>query len=125
MRRRLAAVAVAIVIAGLAVRFAPVLPEWLRDAGGGALYVCLMAVLIQWIGPELSAFEAAALALALTVAIEFGQLSDSPKLISARSTLVGRLVLGSTFSWWDFPPYVFGSALAFWLLRAMRGRPIR
>ena len=124
-RGRLAAVAGAIVGGGLVIRFCPVLPAWLRDAGGGALYVCLLAVLFRLVWPvaELAPARAAWLALIVTCLVEFSQLIGAPVLNQIRGTLPGRLALGSTFSWWDFSPYFLGAAAAACIGR--RWGPIR
>jgi Protein of unknown function (DUF2809) len=111
-RPKLALLLAVTIAAGLLVRFAPILPAWLRDAGGGALYVICVAVLFRLLAPALSPVGSAWLALGFTFMVEFSQLSRGAWLVSARSTLPGRLVLGSTFSWMDFPPYLFGGALA-------------
>ena len=109
---RTALAAAAIVAAGLAIRFLPIFPAWFQDSGGGILYVCLLAVLLRIVSPQMPPAKTAALALALTCAVEFSQLLTNPAAIAIRSTLPGRLVLGTTFSWADFPPYFLGAALA-------------
>ena len=120
-RFRLAILAAGIVAAGLLVRFAPIFPGWLQDAGGGILYVCLLAVLVQFVSPELRAGHAAGAALLITALVEFSQLSRF-RGTGARPSLLVRLVFGATFSWWDFPPYFAGAGLAVWLLRPTRPR---
>ncbi len=110
--RKLAVDLTAVVVIGLAMRFNPYLPGWLRDATGGVLYVCLVAILIRAVRPESGARPAAIAALGITCAIEFSQLWHPVWLDAIRATLPGRLALGSTFSWWDFPPYCVGAILA-------------
>ena len=107
----------AVVALGLAMRFNPLLPEWLRDAAGGVCYVCLMALLVRLARPLMTPLAAAAAALAVTCAVEFAQLWHPAWLEAVRATLPGRLALGTTFSWSDFPPYFAGAALAAWLKR--------
>ena len=52
----------------------------------------------------------------ITCILEFLQLWHPPFLQQMRSTLVGRLILGTTFSWWDFFYYTLGCILGwFWL----------
>lgn len=92
---------------GLFMRFNPLLPEWLRDPAGGILYVCLWAAVLR----------SAVAALAVTCAVEFAQLWHPAWLEAVRATLPGRLALGTTFAWSDFPPYLAGAALAAWLKR--------
>lgn len=53
----------------------------------------------------------------LTCALEFLQLWQPPLLQTLRTTLLGRLVLGNTFSWSDFPAYSIGSFLGYLWVR--------
>ncbi len=113
--RRVIPLAAAILAAGLAVRFLPVFPAALRDALGGVCYTLLVAVLLRATGLRPGA--AAAGALAWSCSVELLQLWHPAWLDSIRATLPGRLVLGTTFGWGDFPPY-FAGALAAWRTRA-------
>ena len=52
----------------------------------------------------------------LTCLLEILQLWNPPILAFMRSHILGKLLLGTTFSWWDFPHYVLGCLLGwFWL----------
>ena len=62
--------------------------------------------------------KAAALAFLLTCALEFLQMWQAPWLVALRRTLPGRLILGTHFSWPDFPPYALGGLLSWLLLRS-------
>ena len=44
----------------------------------------------------------------LTCLLEILQLWNPPILAFMRSHILGKLLLGTTFSWWDFPHYVLG-----------------
>lgn len=50
----------------------------------------------------------------VTCRLEVLQLWHPPVLVSLRGFFLGRLVLGTTFAWSDFPHYMLGCALA-WL----------
>jgi len=56
-----------------------------------------------------------------TCGLEFLQLWQPPFLQAARATLPGRMVLGNSFTWSDFPSYFAGSFLGWvwvrWLTR--------
>jgi hypothetical protein len=54
-------------------------------------------------------------AFLVTSALEFLQLWRPGWLQSIRATLLGRLALGTSFAWSDFPPYAAGAALA-WIV---------
>lgn len=59
----------------------------------------------------------------ITCILEFLQLWHPPLLQQMRSTLVGRLILGTTFSWWDFLYYTIGCILGwFWLKQLDKNR---
>ncbi len=47
----------------------------------------------------------------ITCLIEILQLSNPPILSLIRSHILGKLLLGTTFSWWDFPYYLIGCIL--------------
>ncbi|MGK7954351.1 MAG: DUF2809 domain-containing protein [Crocosphaera sp.] len=50
----------------------------------------------------------------VTCLLEILQLWNPPILALIRSHILGKLLLGTTFSWWDFPHYVMGCLLG-WL----------
>lgn len=94
--------------------------DGLANFAGGALYVIALIFFILTLAPKYSQRQyrtsICAFALLLTCAIEFLQLWHAPFLESIRATLPGRLVLGNTFSWIDFPAYILGTALGCWFM---------
>lgn len=120
MRRRCLFAAALVLPLGYWLRFTPYLPEWLRDASGGAAYVMLCAFCAGAGWPAAAAWRLAGGALAFTCLVEVSQLWHADWLDAVRRTLPGRLVLGSTFAWGDFPPYVAGALVAWALLRLRR-----
>ncbi len=54
-----------------------------------------------------------------TSALEFLQLWQPGWLMSIRSTVLGQLLLGSTFAWQDFPVYIVGCVLGWFVLRML------
>ncbi|WP_283133187.1 DUF2809 domain-containing protein [Rhizohabitans arisaemae] len=110
MTRLPAAVAViATLAAGLGIR------AWtdgpLAKYGGVALYTVLVYTLIILIRPRTRPRTTAAIALALSWAVEFAQLTPVPAALSAQSTLA-RLILGSTYHPPDLLAYALGALLA-------------
>ncbi|WP_441249316.1 DUF2809 domain-containing protein [Kitasatospora sp. McL0602] len=91
----------------------------LRAAAGGdftkyagdALYTVLLHTLVVLAVPRVRPRTAAAVALGLSWAVEFAQLSPVPAELSAHST-AARLVLGTTFNPADLLCYVVGAAAA-------------
>lgn len=93
---------------------------WFNNYGGGVLYEvfwCLVAFLFL---PRLRYITPIALwVLVVTCILEVLQLWHPPFLQSIRSTVIGRMLLGTTFVWWDFPHYVLGSLLGWLWMRAI------
>lgn len=59
--------------------------------------------------------------LVWTCLVEFSQLWHPAWLESIRATVVGRLLLGNSFSWWDFPAYFLGCVVGWLLCRSLAG----
>ncbi|CAD5957470.1 hypothetical protein PCC9214_02957 [Planktothrix tepida] len=87
---------------------------WLNNSVGGVFYEIFWVLLVVFINPILSPGWVAFWVFIVTSILEFAQLWKPPFLEVIRATLLGRLLLGTTFSWWDFPYYVIGCGLA-WL----------
>jgi len=101
--------------AGYWLRFlAPISSEW-RDRSGGAAYVAFWIVILAFVSPRMKPWRAALIILLVTCVLEFAQLWHPVWLESLRRTFVGRVILGTTFDWSDFPSY-FAGALLGWLL---------
>ncbi len=97
--------------------------HWVRDSLCGVFYVifwCLVVFLFFYrMGPGLIA----GIVLAATCGLEFLQLWHPPILQYLRSSFLGQTILGTTFSWSDFPYYFVGAGLGWlWLQALPRGR---
>jgi hypothetical protein len=89
--------------------------EWVNDYSGDILYEIFWCVFIFFFLPQKKYILPIAIwVFVITCAIELLQLWQTPWLNSIRSTIVGKLILGTTFSLPDFPHYLFGSILG-WL----------
>ncbi|MFC9855345.1 ribosomal maturation YjgA family protein [Streptomyces prasinus] len=117
-RTRLAAAVAASAIVGAGLGLRSVAAGDVAKYGGDALYTLLIFALVLLTAPRVAAWRAAALALAVSWAVEFSQLSGVPAELSQRST-AARLVLGSTFNAPDLFWYAVGT-LAGWLVVASR-----
>ncbi len=110
-----------IVPLGYIVRFSQGLnPPWLHDALGSVAYEIFWILLFNFLLPKISPWRIAIAVCIATCGIEFLQLWKPPFLQAARSTLPGRLVLGNSFTWTDFPVYFFGSFLGWLWLRLIK-----
>ena len=95
---------------------------WVNSHAGGVLYVLFWILVVVFIRPQTSTRVAASLVFAVTCLLEVLQLLSTPILAAVRSTFLGHALLGSTFSWWDFPDYLLGAVLGVAVVvRATRG----
>ncbi|HEY9668263.1 MAG TPA: DUF2809 domain-containing protein [Coleofasciculaceae cyanobacterium] len=108
---------VLIVPLGYLVRFYGPAPAWLNDWLGSIAYEIFWILLFALFLPHASPVWIAVGVCLATCALEFLQLWQPPFLQAMRATLPGRLVLGNTFTWSDFPAYFIGSFLGWvWML---------
>ncbi|MGP9617478.1 ribosomal maturation YjgA family protein [Arthrobacter sp. AOP36-A1-22] len=108
-RLTLGVAAACVIAAGLAARF--LLHGGFADAAGGVLYTVLVYLLVGLLRPGWRPVRLAAIALAISCAVELLQLTGLPGALSAIVPPM-RLVLGTTFSLTDPPAYVVGALLA-------------
>ena len=92
---------------------------WLQDLLGSVAYEIFWILLIAFLFPKVAPQWIAIGVCLATCGIEFLQLWQSPFLQAARSTLLGRLVLGTTFNWLDFISYFVGSFAGWLWLRGL------
>jgi hypothetical protein len=110
---------VAIVPLGYGVRFSGAGPAWLNDALGSIAYEVFWILLVALLFPKASPVWVAVGVCLATCGVEFLQLWQTPWLQALRATLPGRLVLGNTFTWSDFPACLVGSGLGWLWLRSL------
>lgn len=92
----------------------------LRDATGGAAYVLFWSAFVMFLRPSSPIFKVVLSVFCVTCTLEFLQLWHPFWLEAIRGTLPGRLVLGTTFDPYDFPPYLAGAAIAYPLLHLLK-----
>jgi len=78
------------------------------------LYEIFWCLAILFAVPRVTAWKVAAAVLAATCALEVLQLWNPLVLAIARERFLGAVLLGTTFSWLDFPHYLLGCSLG-WL----------
>ena len=83
---------------------------------GGLFYVTFGVLLFSIVFPKLSYLFHALAALVITSILEILQLWHPPLLETIRANVIGRTILGNSFSWRDFPWYLVGSILGYFLL---------
>ena len=100
------------VILGLATKFYEgIFSEWLNNSFSSIFYEAFWIFLVIFIRPQLPPGLVAFLVFLVTSLLEFLQLWKPPFLQAIRATLIGRLLLGNTFVWWDFLYYILGCTL--------------
>ncbi|MBE9011721.1 DUF2809 domain-containing protein [Pseudanabaenaceae cyanobacterium LEGE 13415] len=109
-----------IVPLGYFVRFSSIFPDWFSDIFGSIAYQILFIALVQFCFPKWSIAKTAIGVFLFSCVIEFLQLWKLPFLQAIRATLPGRLILGNTFLWSDFPPYAVGNLAGWFLIRKLR-----
>jgi hypothetical protein len=109
----------AVMALGLLSRRDPaILPRFITEYAGDTLWALAAFLGIGILLPRTSTLAAAALALAVSYAVELSQLYQAPWINSIRHTLIGSLILGYGFLWSDIVCYTVGvavGAVAEWL----------
>jgi hypothetical protein len=85
----------------------PALRKYLGDALWAAVAFFMFGLILNRASTGTVAFSA----FIFSASIEISQLYHSPGIDSIRATLLGGLVLGSTFNWPDFIAYAIGIGL--------------
>jgi hypothetical protein len=98
---------------------------WVNDSLGGVFYGIFWCLLILLFLPRVKPWIIALSVLVVTCILEFMQLGHPPLLELLRSNFIGRTLLGTTFTWTDFPYYFLGSGIGwFWIkhLQTLKNR---
>ena len=91
--------------------------ELLNNSLAGSLYVLFWCVALFCVRPALPPLHNIAWVVAATSVLEVLQLWHPPLLEAARSTFIGRAILGTTFSASDFAYYLLGAFAALPMIR--------
>lgn len=105
---------------GYMIRFHGTAPEWLNDSFGSIAYQIFWILLIALFFPSASPVWTAVGVCLASCLIELLQLWHPPFLEAIRKTFLGRLILGNTFTWSDFPSYFIGSCVGWVWMQALR-----
>ncbi len=98
---------------------------WCRNHGAGMLYEVFWILAAFLVFPSRRAAGIIpAMVFTATTILEVLQLSTAPVLERARGHALGRILIGTTFSWWDIPHYAAGCVLGWILLRRI-GAPMK
>jgi hypothetical protein len=94
---------------------------WVNNSLGGIFYEIFWCLVIFLFFPSLKAVWIAAIVFVATSALEFTQLWHAPFLEQIRENFIGRTLIGTSFTWPDFPYYAIGCAVGYFLLNRISG----
>ncbi|MCC5644560.1 DUF2809 domain-containing protein [Nostoc sp. CHAB 5824] len=95
--------------------------QWFNDYGAAIFYEIFWCLFAFWFFRSRAAIiQIPIWVFVITCILEFLQLWHPPLLEEIRATLIGKLLLGTTFIWWDFPHYVLGCVLGWLWLRQLQ-----
>ncbi len=122
MRKRLLLTLLSLLIVtplGFYLKFYPGLGrEWVNNYSAGILYEIFWCLFFFLVIPRKKAVITIPLwVFGITCLLEILQLVKTPILNLMRSNFIGKLLLGTTFSWWDFPHYLVGCLIGWLWLR--------
>lgn len=95
--------------------------DWVNNSLGGVFYEIFWCLVIFFFFQEGNPSYIAFIVLIVTCILEFLQLWHPFLLEFLRSYFIGGVILGTSFTWSDFPYYFIGSAIGwFWIIRINR-----
>jgi hypothetical protein len=86
--------------------------NWVNHSFSGVFYVMFWALLVFIFFEDWNPWFISVSVFLVTCLLEFLQLCHLPFLEVMRSYFIGKTLLGTTFTWSDFPFYAGGSVLA-------------
>lgn len=92
-------------------RFGAMLPEFVADHAGDALWALLVFLGFGWLFARHSTWVVGGMAIGFATGIEISQMWQPPWLEAVRNTTLGGLILGHGFLWIDLVRYTAGVAL--------------
>ena len=91
---------------------------WFNNYGAGLLYEIFWILLVFFVAPTRKpANRIPVCVFIITSVLEFFQLSHPWFLEEIRSYFLGRVLIGTTFTWWDFPHYAIGCVIGWLAIR--------
>ena len=97
--------------------------RWFNDYGAGLFYEIFWILIVFLILPKKKLVNKIPLwVFLITCALEVLQLWHPKSLETIRSSFIGAALIGTTFSWWDFPHYAVGRYLGWLWIRWLNER---
>ncbi len=96
--------------------------SWAQNYGAGVMYVVFWILIFFFLfSGRQNLLRVPVMVFAATSALEFLQLWRASWLESLRGNFLGRTLIGSDFSWFDFPHYAIGSVIGYLLILDLWG----
>ena len=93
--------------------------EWVNNKLSGVFYEIFWCLVLYILFPKVKPYKIAVWVFLITCILEFVQLLNNGILEIIRSTFIGQTIIGSSFSWTDFPYYFIGSVLGYLILKKL------
>ena len=93
---------------------------WLNNYAGGIMYEIFWCLAVSFLWQRASPVLIAACVFAATCSLEFLQLWHPRFLGVVRATFMGRTLIGTSFTWWDFPHYLLGCCAGWFWVKSLR-----
>ena len=93
---------------------------WVRDSLGGVFYEIFWCLAVYLFCRRLRIGVIVAIVLVVTCCLEFLQLWHPLFLEYLRGNFIGRTILGTSFSWSDFPYYFIGCGIGWLWLKKLK-----
>ncbi len=90
---------------------------WVNNSLSGTLYVVFWCWVVAFVKPYWKKWKIVLGVLAVTCFLEVLQLWHPPFLTFIRSFYWGKVLIGTSFAWSDFPHYVAGALLGYLTLK--------
>ncbi len=94
--------------------------HWVNDSLSGLLYVVFWCLVVYLLFPKYSVKNIAIGVFVVTSVLEIAQLWHPVFLEYLRSFYLGRVLLGTTFAWSDFPHYAAGALIGYVWIKQIR-----
>jgi len=97
--------------------------DWANNSLAGVLYVVFWCIFVHLLFPRIRPAYIAVAVLIVTCLLEIMQLWHPPLLEYVRGFVLGQILIGTSFSWLDFPHYVVGALIGgLWVDRLRDGK---
>ncbi|MCG6912817.1 DUF2809 domain-containing protein [bacterium BMS3Abin03] len=94
--------------------------DWVNNSLGGVLYEIFWCLLVFMFFVNIKIWKITLSVFIATCILEILQLWHPPFLELIRSYFIGRTILGTSFSWFDFIYYFIGCGIGYLLLNRLQ-----